>query len=164
MSDPTTPQPPPPDGPYHLHVYPHRDSRLHVLGPDCWCHPWEGSLGVWTHNAKDCREAHERRHHNIRAPHEIWPVIAVRPPDYAPPAPQAGGAGRIRRVGRFMFRCEWDWHGHTIRNRRGHLHHCWCHLGPCVSLDYLTVLTAILGPVSLAFGIKPRPRRDDQPH
>jgi hypothetical protein len=33
----------------------------HNLSTQCWCYPLEIEPGIWTHNAKDCREKFERR-------------------------------------------------------------------------------------------------------
>lgn len=53
MNDPT-------NRAYHLHNIPLGDTYLHGAQKDCWCHPTETRLNLWTHNAKDCREAKER--------------------------------------------------------------------------------------------------------
>ncbi len=45
---------------FHIHNIPVGDQFLHGAQKDCWCNPTETSMNVWTHNAKDCREAKER--------------------------------------------------------------------------------------------------------
>lgn len=44
-----------------IHVMPIGDVDIHSAQEICWCHPTETTPNVWTHNAKDCREASERR-------------------------------------------------------------------------------------------------------
>jgi hypothetical protein len=46
--------------PHRIHVIPVGDLDLHAGQEICWCHPTEVDLGIWVHNAKDCREARER--------------------------------------------------------------------------------------------------------
>jgi hypothetical protein len=43
-----------------FHSLPIGDAEIHSAQATCWCHPTETDPGVWVHNAKDCREAHER--------------------------------------------------------------------------------------------------------
>lgn len=44
-----------------LHVIPIGDVEVHSAQEICWCHPLETADNIWTHNAKDCREAKERK-------------------------------------------------------------------------------------------------------
>ncbi len=50
-----------PDHGYRIHRIPLGDSALHAGQTCCWCFPLELEPGVFTHNAKDCREAMERQ-------------------------------------------------------------------------------------------------------
>ncbi len=43
-----------------IHALPVGDLEVHAAQSTCWCHPTETSPQVWVHNAKDCREVHER--------------------------------------------------------------------------------------------------------
>lgn len=42
------------------HVIPVGDEEIHCAQESCWCKPVQTEPGVFTHNAKDCREAQER--------------------------------------------------------------------------------------------------------
>ncbi len=69
--------------PHRIHVIPVGDLDLHAGQEICWCHPTEIDLGIWVHNAKDCREARERVTGERRGPG--WDHIV----EYI--TPQAGG-------------------------------------------------------------------------
>lgn len=45
---------------WRIHCIPVGDVDIHAAQATCWCHPIESHSGVWTHNAKDCRETTER--------------------------------------------------------------------------------------------------------
>jgi len=51
----------------------------HIAGENCWCHPLPLQDGlVLRHNAKDCREAYERKHNRCRSNNEIWIKVRSR--------------------------------------------------------------------------------------
>lgn len=47
--------------PKKIHVIPANDTYLHEGSLRCWCFPLEKEIGIIIHNAKDCREAKERK-------------------------------------------------------------------------------------------------------
>lgn len=59
----------------NTHVIPVGGSEPdHIASGKCWCHPLAyGS--VFRHNAKDCRDVHERIHGSLRSKDEIWVTV-----------------------------------------------------------------------------------------
>jgi len=57
----------PEDPERRLHTIPIGDHEVHCAQPTCWCFPTlivkdaHTRTEIWTHNAKDCREAKERQ-------------------------------------------------------------------------------------------------------
>jgi hypothetical protein len=69
-----------------IHVIPIGDTDIHAAQGTCWCHPLHRD-GVYTHNAKDCREASER--HTGEQSSEGWVLVremvevgGIAPPSY----------------------------------------------------------------------------------
>ena len=147
-----------PTGAHLIHVIPQNDTVMHVASQDCWCHPLEKEPRLWSHNAKDCREAYERRTSELKSSDQRWFCVAARPPGYAPPDPArpAVTSLRVRRWGRLRFGVRWDWTGFTITNRAGNVAHCWFHAGPTTSPDGIRIFDCIIGPLGVALGWVPR--------
>lgn len=57
-----------------IHVIPVGDKDVHCAQSTCWCCPIQTHTGVLTHNAKDCREAHERS--TGKKSSDGWVIIA----------------------------------------------------------------------------------------
>lgn len=72
-----------------IHVIPVEDIHVHSAKSTCWCFPIElepvDFPGIFTHNAKDCREAKERVHGEKCS--EGWEIVTEEPCAPAPVAP-----------------------------------------------------------------------------
>jgi hypothetical protein len=62
-----------------LHSFPvGGDEPLHICNPACWCYPVRDTEqpGLWIHNAKDCREAKERKGRtDLLAVDSFWVLV-----------------------------------------------------------------------------------------